>query len=106
MPNIGPMELIVVLVIALIILGPKRLPDVGRSVGRGLKEFKDGVGGLTGGRDEPSTEITAAMTDERPAGKPPPDRADVRPYPARGCARPSPRTRRPPPLRRGRTTRG
>ncbi len=71
MPNIGPMELIVVLVIALIILGPKRLPDVGRSVGRGLKEFKDGVGGIAGGRDESSTEITAAMTDERPAAKTP-----------------------------------
>ena len=69
MPNIGPMELIVVLVIALIILGPKRLPDVGKSIGRGLKEFKDGVGGLAGGGDEPSTEITAAMTDERPAEK-------------------------------------
>jgi sec-independent protein translocase protein TatA len=39
------MELIVVLVIALIILGPKRLPAAGRSLGRGLREFKDGVSG-------------------------------------------------------------
>jgi sec-independent protein translocase protein TatA len=45
MPTIGPMELIVVLAIALIILGPKRLPDAGRSLGRGLREFKDSVGG-------------------------------------------------------------
>ena len=43
MPNIGPMELAIVLVIALLILGPKKLPDVGRSVGRGLREFKDSV---------------------------------------------------------------
>lgn len=46
MPNIGPMELIIVLVLALIILGPKKLPDAGRSLGRGMREFKDS---LTGG---------------------------------------------------------
>jgi sec-independent protein translocase protein TatA len=45
MPSIGPMELIVVLAIALIVLGPKRLPDAGRSLGRGLREFKDSVSG-------------------------------------------------------------
>ena len=43
------MELIVVLAIALIVLGPKRLPDAGRSLGRGLREFK----GAIGGSDEP-----------------------------------------------------
>jgi sec-independent protein translocase protein TatA len=37
MPNVGPMELVIVLVIALIVLGPKRLPEVGRSVGRGMR---------------------------------------------------------------------
>jgi sec-independent protein translocase protein TatA len=45
MPNIGPMELVVVLVIALLVLGPKRLPDVGRSVGRGMREFKRSLAG-------------------------------------------------------------
>jgi sec-independent protein translocase protein TatA len=45
MPAIGPLELIVVLAIALIVLGPKRLPDAGRSLGRGLREFKDSVSG-------------------------------------------------------------
>ena len=45
MPNIGPIELIVVLVIALLILGPKRLPAAGRSLGQGLREFKDGISG-------------------------------------------------------------
>jgi sec-independent protein translocase protein TatA len=43
MPNVGPLELIVVLVIALIVLGPKRLPEVGRSLGRGIREFKEAV---------------------------------------------------------------
>jgi len=43
MPSIGPTELIVVLVIALLVLGPKRLPDAGRSLGKGLREFKDSV---------------------------------------------------------------
>lgn len=42
---IGPMELIIVLVIALIVLGPKRLPDAGRSLGRGMREFKQSLSG-------------------------------------------------------------
>jgi sec-independent protein translocase protein TatA len=41
--SIGPMELIVVLVIALIVLGPKRLPEAGKSLGRGLREFKGAI---------------------------------------------------------------
>ena len=45
MPNIGPMELVVVLVIALLVLGPRKLPDVGRSLGRGMREFKRSITG-------------------------------------------------------------
>ena len=45
MPNIGPMELIVILAIALIVLGPKKLPEVGRSVGKGMREFKESING-------------------------------------------------------------
>jgi sec-independent protein translocase protein TatA len=45
--SIGPMELIIVLVIALIVLGPKKLPEVGRSVGKGMREFKDSLNGVT-----------------------------------------------------------
>ena len=43
MPNIGPMELIVVLAIALMVLGPKRLPQAGKSLGRGIREFKGAI---------------------------------------------------------------
>ena len=49
--SVGPMELILVLAIALIVLGPKRLPEAGRALGRGLREFKDSVSGI-GGRDD------------------------------------------------------
>ena len=51
MPNIGVPELLIVLVIALIVLGPKKLPEVGRSLGRGMREFKDSVAGI-GSRDD------------------------------------------------------
>ena len=43
--NVGPGELIIVLVIALIVLGPKRLPEVGRSIGNGMREFKESLSG-------------------------------------------------------------
>ena len=52
MPNIGPMELLVVGLIALIVLGPKRLPEVGRSLGRGMREFKDSLSGITDDEEE------------------------------------------------------
>jgi sec-independent protein translocase protein TatA len=45
MPNIGPLELAIVLIIALVIFGPKRLPELGRSLGKGMREFKDSISG-------------------------------------------------------------
>jgi sec-independent protein translocase protein TatA len=50
--NIGPGELILVLIIALIVIGPKKLPDVGRSLGKGIREFKDSLSGVGGGGDD------------------------------------------------------
>jgi sec-independent protein translocase protein TatA len=38
--NIGPLELMVILVVALLVVGPKRLPEVGRSIGKGIREFR------------------------------------------------------------------
>lgn len=43
--NIGPLEIVVVLIIALIVFGPKRLPELGRSLGRGIREFRGSLGG-------------------------------------------------------------
>ncbi len=57
MGNIGPMELVVVLVIALVVLGPKRLPEVGKSLGRSMREFKGAISGETD--DEPDVVLPA-----------------------------------------------
>ena len=58
--GIGMTELIIVLVIALIVLGPKRLPEAGRSLGRGMREFKDSLsGGNKHDDDDEYTEIAA-----------------------------------------------
>ena len=62
MPSIGPLELVVVLIIALVILGPKRLPDAGRSVGRGMREFKNAI---TGGDDDPKPAAIAEPATQR-----------------------------------------
>jgi TatA/E family protein of Tat protein translocase len=50
MPNIGPMEIAIVLIIALVVFGPSKLPELGKSAGKGFREFKDSV---TGRDDEP-----------------------------------------------------
>jgi sec-independent protein translocase protein TatA len=50
------MELILVLAIALIVLGPKRLPEAGKALGKGLREFKDSVSGLGGNDDDDEEE--------------------------------------------------
>ncbi|MGE5280829.1 MAG: twin-arginine translocase TatA/TatE family subunit [Chloroflexota bacterium] len=63
MPNVGPAELAIVLIIALIVFGPKRLPELGRSLGKGIREFRSS---LSGEGDEPQrTEPTEAI--EAPA---------------------------------------
>jgi sec-independent protein translocase protein TatA len=80
MPNVGPFELAIVLIIALIVFGPKRLPELGKSLGKGIREFKGSINGEHD--DEPPTQATPApppaeiASAEQPAEKP---RADEQP---------------------------
>ncbi|HEY6779550.1 MAG TPA: twin-arginine translocase TatA/TatE family subunit [Thermoleophilaceae bacterium] len=59
----GPLEIIVILVIVLVVFGPKRLPDLGRSLGKGMREFKDSV---TGKDDKELPEVQHVAPVERP----------------------------------------
>ena len=50
--NLGPGELLLILAIALVVLGPKKLPEAGRSLGKGLREFKDSMANMSADKDE------------------------------------------------------
>lgn len=62
MPNVGPWEIILLLLLALLLFGAKRLPEIGRSMGRGLREFKDSVSGKDEDDDKPA-ELPRQTTD-------------------------------------------
>jgi sec-independent protein translocase protein TatA len=62
----GPLELLVILGIALIVLGPKKLPDAARSVGRGVREFKETLQGVNDYDDDDD------LDEDRPRAKPVP----------------------------------
>jgi sec-independent protein translocase protein TatA len=61
MPNIGPLEIAIVLVIALVVLGPKRLPELGKSMGKGIREFRGSLS--VDDRDEIATESSTKPTE-------------------------------------------
>lgn len=50
--NLGPGELLLILAIALVVLGPKKLPEVGRSLGKGMREFKDSISNMSSSADD------------------------------------------------------
>ena len=72
MPTIGPLEIGVVLLIVLLIVGPKKLPGLGRNLGTGMREFKDSVTGRGGdaGADEEQAKIDPAAADKTAAPEP------------------------------------
>jgi TatA/E family protein of Tat protein translocase len=88
--NIGPLELMVILIVALLVVGPSRLPEVGRSIGRGLREFRRA-------QDEVQRSLRLSLDDEPPSRPmrgggttttPPDDQGDLEadaPSPARAA---------------------
>jgi sec-independent protein translocase protein TatA len=60
--NIGPLEILVVLIIALIVFGPKRLPELGNSLGKGIREFKESVTGEN--KDDEDDDVKAISASQ------------------------------------------
>ena len=74
--NIGWQGAIIILIVLLVVFGPKRLPEMGRSLGRGMREFKDSITGKDDDDDQPR-EIPPAAQDETVQGAPPRERDSV-----------------------------
>lgn len=68
MGALSPMHLILILGIAVLILGPKRLPEAGEALGRALREFRDAVGADDA---KPAAPASAAVPDSAPTDRPP-----------------------------------
>jgi sec-independent protein translocase protein TatA len=62
LPEVGITGLIVILIVALLVFGPKRLPEIGRSLGKGMREFKDSI---TGNSDD-KAELPPSADDPAP----------------------------------------
>ena len=69
MPNIGPLEIAIVLAIVLIIFGPKRLPGLGRQLGTGMREFKDSITGKDRDDDDDVDRRKVEASLGRPEGE-------------------------------------
>jgi len=63
MGSLGPQEIILILIGALLLFGAKRLPELGRSLGQGMREFRRS---LSGAADEPEKEDTSTKTSDQP----------------------------------------
>jgi sec-independent protein translocase protein TatA len=62
-----PVDAIVILIIVLLILGPKRLPGIGKGLGQGMREFKDGITGDSKDDDKPALSEAQAMPESKPS---------------------------------------
>lgn len=73
-PNVGPLEIAIVLIIALIVFGPKRLPELGKSLGKGINEFRDGLNKV--GKDDEDDDDDDDSDGAEPAALTPPPGAE------------------------------
>jgi sec-independent protein translocase protein TatA len=64
--GIGLPEILIILVIVLVVFGPKRLPDLGRSLGSGMREFKDSITGSSNDDEDGPSKLTAASKADEP----------------------------------------
>ncbi len=69
MANVGPLELAVVLIIALLVFGPKRLPELGSSLGKGMRDFKSALAGEHTAEEKPTPEAKPEL--EQPVANEP-----------------------------------
>jgi sec-independent protein translocase protein TatA len=69
-PNIGPLELIIVLVVVLLIFGPKRLPGLGKQLGTGMREFKESISGKDRDDDDDDDDRGDRRKAEAALGRP------------------------------------
>ena len=69
MPNIGPLEIAIVLAIVLLIFGPKRLPGLGKQLGTGMREFKDSITGKNDEEDERKPQIESTSQTDKVEGE-------------------------------------
>lgn len=79
MPNIGPLELVVILVVVVLLFGAKRLPELGRSLGTGMREFRDSVTGKDDGDVATRAELDRGEPPAAPATPAAPAETPVEP---------------------------
>ena len=70
MPNVGPLEIAGLLLLALLLFGAKRLPEIGKSLGKGMREFKDSISGKDDD-DDHQPELTQSSTSTETPAPPP-----------------------------------
>ncbi len=67
-----PMHLLVIAVIAILIFGPRKLPELGKGLGEGLRGFKEGIKGMSDVKDTPPPVVPETRSPGAPAGQVPP----------------------------------
>jgi sec-independent protein translocase protein TatA len=76
--GIGVWEILILLLVVLLVFGPKRLPEMGRSLGKGMREFKDSISGKDFDDDDDATEHKRLATELPPAADDVPGRVESR----------------------------